>query len=454
MESQGGAAVVVPTAEEQRLFGLLLECARLRGNVVLRVAGGWVRDKLLGKESHDVDVVVEGMASEEFVELLCELVVRQGGVRPKVAVMEADPEHGKHLAACNAVVEGASVDFVSMRSGGLLEDARHRDLTINSLFYNMNRRVVEDMTEHGVADLRRGILRAPAIDPMLTLTHDPLRAVRVARFAATLPYAVDPALQKALAHPQLRLQLLSSTKRDRIGQELKKAFAPGARAAVAVEVLAQAGLFDVVMLGRLDEGYSGAAAAQRVRNLNNLMERNEAESVGISLVLAACLWELDCGDENSAVKFKEGALYSAVTGPLRLSHQEAEATVIVTRGARRLRQLPPNASRLQLGLWMRACSVLWKGAWMVAVAADADMGRVEQLTVLRRAVGELQLEGVWRMKPLLNGNQIGQLLRIPPGPVFATLTERLIEEQLKRPSMTYAEAEAFLRQQQQDLNIG
>ncbi len=437
-------ADVVPTAGEQRLFGLLLECARLRGNVVLRVAGGWVRDKLL---SHDIDVVVEGMASEEFVELLCELVVRQGGARPKVAVMEADPEHGKHLAACNAVVEGESVDFVSMRPGGLLADAQHRDLTINSLFYNLNRRAVEDLTEHGVRDLRRGILRAPAADPMFTLTHDPLRAVRVARFAATLGYAVDPALERALAHPQLRLQLLASTKRDRIGQELKKAFGPGARAAVAVEVLARAGLFDVVLLGRLDEGYSAAAAAQRVRNIDALLERSEPEPAALSLVLAACLWELECGDENSAAKLKEGALYAAVAGPLRLSHQEAEAAVIAARGARRLRRLPPGASRLQLGLWMRACGPLWKCAWTLAVAADPHMERAESLGALRRAVDELQLDGVWRMKPLLNGNQIGQLLQIAPGPVFATLTERLIEEQLRRPSMTYAEAEAFLLEQ-------
>jgi hypothetical protein len=95
---------------------------------------------------------------------------------------------------------------------------------------------------------------------------------------------------------------------------------------------------------------------------------------------------------------------------------------------------------------MRACGVQWRCAWMLAAAADTDMGHMETLKSLRRDVGEMQLDGVWRMKPLLNGNQIGQLLRIAPGPVFATLTERLIEEQLKRPSMTYAEAEEFLLQ--------
>ena len=442
-----GSTKLVPSEEEQRLFSLLLECARQREGVVLRVAGGWVRDKLLGKESHDIDVVVEGAPSEDFVAVLCEMVERRGDARPKVAVMEADPEHGKHLAASNAVVEGVSVDFVSLRSGGVLADAQHRDLTINSLFYNLNRGQVEDLTGHGVSDLRCGILRAPATDPMFTLTHDPLRAVRVARFAATLGYAVDPTLEAALAHPRLRLQLLAATKRDRIGQELKKAFGPGAQPAVAVELLARAGLFDVVLLGRLDEGYSGAAAAQRVRNACVLTEREATpEPATLSLVLAACLWDLDCGDENSAVKLKDGVLYSAVTGPLRLSHVEAEAAVIMTRGARRVRQLPRDASRLQLGLWMRACGVLWRCAWVLAVAADADMGKAELLASLRREVGEMQLDGVWRMKPLLNGNQIGQLLQIAPGPVFATLTERLIEEQLKRPSMTYAEAEAFLLQ--------
>ncbi len=430
--------------QEECVFGVLREAVGGCSDVVLRVAGGWVRDKLLGKESKDIDVVVEGMESEVFVRLVSSVVERQGGAPPKVAVMEADPEHGKHLQACNMVLEGVSVDFVTLRQGGALVDAQHRDLTINSLFYNVNQRKVEDATGLGLSDLRHGLLRAPVADPMFTLRHDPLRAVRVARFAATTGYAVDRSLLAAMAEPALRLQLLASTKRDRIGQELKKAFAPGARAAVAIALLAETGLFDVVMLGRLEETYAAHAAARRVANVDSLCGGDAADGGRVGLVLAACLWDIDCGMDLTATRFKDAELYQAVVVSLRLSHQDGEAAVIIAKGARRLRGMPTNATRLQLGLWMRACGALWTLAWTLAVAADAEMERFEALKGVRHAVADMQLDGVWRMKPLLNGNQISQLLHISPGPIFATLTEKLIEEQLKRPSMTYTEAEQFL----------
>ena len=37
---------------------------------VLRVAGGWVRDKLIGKESSDIDIALDDMYGEEFAEII------------------------------------------------------------------------------------------------------------------------------------------------------------------------------------------------------------------------------------------------------------------------------------------------------------------------------------------------------------------------------------------------
>lgn len=38
-------------------------------NSVLRVAGGWVRDKVLGKESNDIDITIDNMTGECFLNL-------------------------------------------------------------------------------------------------------------------------------------------------------------------------------------------------------------------------------------------------------------------------------------------------------------------------------------------------------------------------------------------------
>ena len=57
------------TQEEQELFSLLLEAAKHAGTgTTLRCAGGWVRDKLLGKESKDIDVALDNMLGRDFAD--------------------------------------------------------------------------------------------------------------------------------------------------------------------------------------------------------------------------------------------------------------------------------------------------------------------------------------------------------------------------------------------------
>lgn len=338
-----------------------------------------------------------------------------------------------------------------MRGNNLVEDANHRDLTINAMFYNINLRQVEDPTGFGVSDLKRGLLRAANPDAAFMLRYDPLRAVRVMRFKACTRYAVDEYLKEALSQPALCEQFLVATKRDRIGQELKKAFDARNDVAGAVRLLAETRLFGAVLLGLGGDGLvlhrdMSEHATRRVDALQQLLASDSPTVFPsfLGLVLATCFWELR-DSANSALRVKESDIYSTIVGALRLSHQDGEAAVVISRGANRFRELvnePP--SRLQLGLCLRFCGALWPSAWLLAVAADEDLGRRTLFERLRQQIDELRLDGVWAMKPLLNGNQIGKLLGIPPGPVFAVLTERLIEEQLKRPLLTQSEAEEFL----------
>jgi len=57
-----------------------------------------------------------------------------------------------------------------------------RDLTINSLFYNINTNEIEDLTKLGIDDLKNGIIRTP-LEPLKTFVDDPLRVLRTIRFA-------------------------------------------------------------------------------------------------------------------------------------------------------------------------------------------------------------------------------------------------------------------------------
>lgn len=76
------------------------------------------------------------------------------------------------------------------RFGTPVEDANRRDFTVNTLFYNVNKQVVEDFTGKGVNDLKQGLLRTP-LEPRTTFLDDPLRVLRAVRFSSRYSFAIE-----------------------------------------------------------------------------------------------------------------------------------------------------------------------------------------------------------------------------------------------------------------------
>ena len=203
------------SVEEEELFGVILAaCARsLVGGTVARVCGGWVRDKMLGEESHDVDVTINNLTGTQFAQLVQEVLASRGAELSKLCVIAANPDQSKHLETATMRVFGEDVDFASLRCetyasdsriptvaagfGSALDDARRRDLTINAMFYNINERAVEDPTGRGLRDLRCGLASTP-LEPLTTFTDDPLRVLRAVRFATRFDFAIDAQLCAAV----------------------------------------------------------------------------------------------------------------------------------------------------------------------------------------------------------------------------------------------------------------
>ena len=145
-------ATVVCTAEERRIFDTLLDVVKTYDlPVTLRVAGGWVRDKLLGKHSSDIDIALDTCMGQEFALKVNEYLSSRGEETRGVGVIQSNPDQSKHLETATMRVHGAWLDLVNLRSesysegsripearfGTAAEDAERRDLTINALFYNI-----------------------------------------------------------------------------------------------------------------------------------------------------------------------------------------------------------------------------------------------------------------------------------------------------------------------------
>ncbi|CAM9285362.1 unnamed protein product [Ectocarpus fasciculatus] len=151
----------------------------------------------------------------------------------KVALITSNPEKSKHLETATLRIDNFWVDFVNLRTESYVQDSRipsinigtpmedsfRRDLTINSLFYNVNTGTVEDYTGKGTSDLRLGLVRTP-LPPCETLLDDPLRALRAVRFASRLGFRVHPELMEAGRDPRVHEALCTKVSRERVGCEL------------------------------------------------------------------------------------------------------------------------------------------------------------------------------------------------------------------------------------------
>lgn len=236
------------TETESRLRQLLLDASTYIGaregykKPELRFTGGWVRDKLLGITSHDVDVGIDNMTGYRFGTLLKEYLeqpecqARHGhDALGSVAKIEANPAKSKHLETATTKIMGIDLDLVNLRKetysedsrnpsmefGTPREDALRRDSTVNALFYNLRTNQVEDFTGEGLADLDKHIIRTP-LAPLQTFTDDPLRVLRCIRFASRLNYDIAPEVKAAMASDSINIALRQKISRERIGVEVTK----------------------------------------------------------------------------------------------------------------------------------------------------------------------------------------------------------------------------------------
>eukprot|EP01138_Halocafeteria_seosinensis_P013778 gb/GECG01014070.1/.p1 GENE.gb/GECG01014070.1/~~gb/GECG01014070.1/.p1 ORF type:complete len:631 (+),score=83.33 gb/GECG01014070.1/:1-1893(+) len=228
-------------------------------SVVVRIAGGWVRDKLLGLPNHDFDIAVDTMTGQEFAQIVAEYLRQRGQEAHSVAVIQANPGQSKHLETATTKIHGIDVDFVNLRSeeyaqesripvmkfGSAEEDAERRDFTLNSLFFNLNEECIEDYTGKGYQDLKNDRIRTP-LEPHTTLMDDPLRVMRAVRFASKYAFHVDKDLWDTMQRETVRTALQEKVSKERVGTEFSGMML-GPRPVGALRILHETRLLGIVL---------------------------------------------------------------------------------------------------------------------------------------------------------------------------------------------------------------
>lgn len=107
------------TENEREVFDLLLRAVgSFSPETKLRVAGGWVRDKLLGKESNDIDLAIEKMLARKFFYKLNYYLRSQGEDKVQGHVIKSKPtnDNRRPVETVKMHIYNHSIDLVHLRS--------------------------------------------------------------------------------------------------------------------------------------------------------------------------------------------------------------------------------------------------------------------------------------------------------------------------------------------------
>ena len=209
------------------------------------VVGGWVRDRLRGEDSKDIDIEVFGIAAAELPGLLAALgrvepagqsfpvfkVARPGSGEPAidVALPRRESKRGRGHKA---------FDVQGDPSMTLAEAARRRDFTINAISWDPLRDEYQDPCG-GRADLERRLLRA--VD-LRTFGDDSLRVLRAVQFAARFEFALED--QTAALCRRIPLDDLPA---ERLWGEVEKLLLEAPRPSIGFALALDLGVIEAVL---------------------------------------------------------------------------------------------------------------------------------------------------------------------------------------------------------------
>jgi poly(A) polymerase len=412
------------------------------------LAGGCVRDRLLGQAPKDFDVASNAPAA--VVQRLFPktipvgvqfgvVVVVHDGESVEVATFRADDVYldGRHPTA---------VRFSSPE-----EDARRRDITINGMFLDPVNDTVIDYVG-GQADLAGGVIRAIG-DPAARIREDRLRMLRAVRFAARFSFAIEPATFAAI---RTAAPSIVDIAWERIGDEVVRILTDSTAGSArrGFELLDDSGLLapilpEVAALKGVaqspDHHPEGDVWVHTLGLLEQLHQPLE------TLALGALLH--DIAKPHTAQRTEKRITFYghceigadmavAICQRLRRSHATWERVAYLVRDHLRLVHAPEmRLSTLKRFLAHDGIEELLELARLDALASNRDLTYYD---FCRQKLQDLGREEI-KPQPLIRGRDL-LALGLEPGPRLGEILDAVSEAQLDGTLTTGEQALAWVRE--------
>jgi poly(A) polymerase len=314
----------------------------------------------------------------------------------------------------------------------------------------------------GLADLRRGLLRTP-IDPHTSFSDDPLRMVRLARFAAVLDAEVEDA---TLAATTEMADLLLEVSAERVRDELVRLIA-GRTPRRGLELLLETGLADhalpelVSLSACIDPEHRHKDVwAHTLAVVENAMAL-ETDGPDVVLRLAALLHDIGKPDTreihpDGTVTFHHHDVVGARQTRARMRALRFDKETIrdvseLVRMHLRFHTYKQGWTDAAVRRYVRDAGHLYERL-NALTRADVTTGNPRRAGRIQRRVDELEQrvsalreqEELEAMRPAVDGNTIMKHLGIDPGPLVGEAWQHLLDLRLERGPMDEREALAAL----------
>jgi poly(A) polymerase len=412
---------------------------------VAYLAGGCVRDKLLGYEPKDFDVATSARADD--VQRLFDHTVPVGAQFGVVLVI--DGEHQVEVATFRS--DGVYLDGrhpMNVRFSDSREDALRRDFTINGMFYDP---VTEHLIDYvnGRKDLAAGVVRAIG-DPHARFSEDRLRLLRAIRLAARLDFTIA---EQTFAAIHALAPTIIDIAWERIGDEITKILTEG-KARRAFELLSESGLLRAIlpeietMRGveqSPDFHPEGDVFVHTLLLLDQLAQPTETLALGALLHDVAK--PLCQGRKGERITFyghceKGAELAVEICQRLKRSRSTWERVAYLVKNHLRVLTAPEmRAATLKRLLREEGIEELLELARLDALSSSGDLRPYEFCRQKRAEFGPEQMA-----PPRLLSGQDLIALGLPPGPRFKEILHAVEEAQLEGRLHTKEDALAWVQQ--------
>ncbi len=230
--------------QEREVFNLIAKAAKNCG-VPAYVVGGYVRDRLLARQTKDIDIVCVGDGIQ-----LANAVAALLSPRPRVAFYS-------RFGTAMLRHKDMEIEFVGARKesyrsdsrkpevelGTLEDDQLRRDFTINALAISLNDEDFGNIVDPfgGLQHLEEKIIKTPT-EPGRTFSDDPLRMMRAIRFSTQLGFKIEEETLRAISKYRNRINIVSQ---ERITTEMEKILAEPTPS-VGFKLLFNTGLLEII----------------------------------------------------------------------------------------------------------------------------------------------------------------------------------------------------------------